>query len=154
MPTKNSVHELARDCIAVRIRLLGRFITSVYDEFNRPHGVRVAQVNILTVVGRAGPLTPSEVARILVMDRSTLSRDLESLLEEGWLRSLPGKDRRSYSLQLTPAGQAKLEAIMPSWRSAQAEVERRLGKESIAGIFAAVDRLRAEQASEDQSQSE
>ena len=145
MPAKNCVLELSRECVAVRIRLLGRFVTSVYDEFIRPHGLRVAQANILTVVGRAGPLPPSEVARILVMDRSTLSRDLESLLEEGWLKSSAGEDRRSYRLQLTPAGQAKLDAIMPAWRLAQAEVTRRLGEENLAGLFAAVDRLWAEQ---------
>jgi DNA-binding MarR family transcriptional regulator len=118
----------------------------VYDEFIRPHGVRVAQVSILSAVGRAGPVTPTELARNLVMDRSTLSRDLESLLDEGWLTSTAGEDRRSYHLQLTPAGQAKLEAIMPAWRLAQAEVTRRLGEENLEGLFAAVDRLWAEQA--------
>ena len=65
MSTPAIVRQMARECVAVRVRLLNRLITKVCDEGLRPFGVRVAQVNILVAVAHDGPLTPNEVAKRL-----------------------------------------------------------------------------------------
>lgn len=135
------VTEIADGCIAVRVRLLNRLVSGVCDAGLRGHGLSVAQVNILVAVGHSGPLTPSEVAAALVMDKSTLSRDVGPLLKKGWLRKAAGPDRRSHTLELTAAGREKLAAILPAWRAAQRELRERLGPDNLAGLFAAVDRV-------------
>ena len=76
MRAADPIREIAEGCIAVRVRLLNRLVSGVCDAGLRGHGVSVAQVNILVAVGQAGPLTPTRLAARLVMDRSTLSRDV------------------------------------------------------------------------------
>ncbi|HVL14896.1 MAG TPA: MarR family winged helix-turn-helix transcriptional regulator [Gemmata sp.] len=141
MAARDPVREIAEGCIAVRVRLLNRLVTGVCDAGLRGHDVSVAQVNILVAVGHSGPHTPSEVAARLVMDRSTLSRDVEALLAKGWLRRLPGADRRSHQLELTPAGREKVASILPAWRAGQAELRKALGADNLGGVFAAADRV-------------
>ena len=79
------------------------------------------------------------------MDKSTLSRDVESLLKRGWLRKVAGGDRRSHKLELTPAGRDKVAAILPAWQAAQTALRAKLGTENLAGVFAAADRVWAEE---------
>lgn len=141
--TRDPVAEIARACIAVRVRMLNRLVTRVCDAGLRGHGVSVAQVNILVAVGHAGPVAPSDLAAALVLDKSTLSRDVVALLGRGWLRKAAGADKRSHRLELTPAGREKVASILPAWRAAQDELRDRLGADNLAGVFAAVERGRA-----------
>jgi DNA-binding MarR family transcriptional regulator len=144
MPARDPIDEMAKGCIAVRVRLLNRLVSGVCDAGLRGHGISVAQMNILVAVGHAGPLKPTDVAAALVMDKSTLSRDVVVLLDSGWLRRGGGDDKRSHTLELTPAGREKLTSLLPVWRAGQAELRKRLGAENLAGLFAAVDRVWAE----------
>lgn len=141
MSASDPVREIAEKCIAVRVRVLNRLVTGVCDAGLRGHGITVAQVNILVAVGHAGPLTPTALSAALVMDKSTLSRDVAALLANKWLRKAPGADKRSHTLELTPAGRDKLAAITPAWRAAQAELSERLGAANLDGVFAAVERV-------------
>ncbi len=65
---------ITRDCLAVRLRLLNRVITSVYDEALRPLGIRVSQMNILIAVAAFGPVMPKDVCKVLKIEASTMSR--------------------------------------------------------------------------------
>jgi DNA-binding MarR family transcriptional regulator len=138
------VTEMAEGCIAVRVRLLNRLVTAVCDAGLRGHGASVAQVNVLVAVGHSGPLSPTDLAAALVMDKSTLSRDAAPLLKYGWLRKVPGADKRSHQLELTPAGRAKVASLLPAWRAAQKALKERLGDVYLAGVFAIADRVWAE----------
>ena len=147
MSKSDPVREMAEGCIAVRVRLLNRLVTGVCDAGLRGHGMSIAQVNILVAVGHTGALTPTELAAGLVMDKSTLSRDLPTLFAAGWLRKVGGNDKRSYKLELTDTGRQKVAAILPAWRTAQTELRARLGGDNLLGIFSAADLIWAEQKS-------
>ncbi|MCI0704476.1 MAG: MarR family winged helix-turn-helix transcriptional regulator [Planctomycetia bacterium] len=149
MVARDAVREIAQGCIAVRVRLLNRLVSGICDAGLREHGVNVAQVNILVAVGHSGPLTPSEVAATLVMDKSTLSRDVEALLANDWLRKIAGNDKRSHKLELTAAGREKVASILPVWREAQTELRKRLGAKNLTGLFAAAERIWAEQSADE-----
>jgi len=138
------VAEIAEGCIAVRVRLLNRLVTAVCDSGLRGHGVSVAQVNVLVAVGHSGPLAPTDLAAALVMDKSTLSRDVAPLLKAGWLKKVPGADKRSHKLELTTAGREKVAALLPAWRAAQKALRDRLGDVYLAGVFAIADRVWAD----------
>lgn len=140
---RDPVAEIARECIAVRVRMLNRYVTGVCDAGLRGHDVSVAQVNILVAVGHTGPVPPTDLAAALVLEKSTLSRDVVALLGRGWLRKVAGADKRSHRLELTPAGRDKVASILPAWRAAQAELRARLGADNLAGVFAAAGRGRA-----------
>src|SRR6266536_2842257 len=100
---KNSrtIDAIARNCVAVRLRLLNRVITNLYDDALRPLGLKVSQMNILVVAARLGVASPSQVCRILKMDLSTLSRNLERLRARGWIESVTEKDARVHPFRVT-----------------------------------------------------
>ncbi|MFC1836152.1 MarR family winged helix-turn-helix transcriptional regulator [Thermodesulfobacteriota bacterium] len=77
--TESITAELARDCIAVRVRLINRVITAIYDEALRPFGVKASQMNILVAVSAFGPAKPVNVCRVLHLDPSTMSRNVERM---------------------------------------------------------------------------
>src|SRR4051812_25422834 len=76
---------IAGECLAVRVRTLNRAVTALYDEALRPHGLRVGQLNLLVAVARMGTAKPGDLCRVLRMDKSTLSRDVEVMRRNGWL---------------------------------------------------------------------
>src|SRR5436305_15230566 len=78
---------IAAECIAVRVRALNRASTSLYDDALRPHGLRVGQLNLLVAIARMGSARPGDLCRILHMDKSTLSRDLNLLRRNGWIET-------------------------------------------------------------------
>lgn len=138
------IRQMGRECIAARIRILNRLVTQECDEGLRPHKVRVALVNVLVAVAVSGPVTPTTLARRLFLDKSTLSRDVEKLLEKAWLEAVPSEDGRSHTLQATEAGLAFLETLHPAWDAAQKRVAERLGPEFLSSLSRAVDGLWAE----------
>src|SRR5436305_5311418 len=84
---------IAAECIAVRVRALNRAITALYDDALRPHGLRVGQLNLLVAVARMGTARPADLCRVLNMDKSTLSRDVEVMRRNGWLEVEEGAGR-------------------------------------------------------------
>src|SRR5262245_20228467 len=132
--------EIAENCLASRLRLLNRVITNLYDDALRPHGLRVSQMNILVVVARAGPLRAVDAARRLRLDTSTLSRDLDRLLERKWIRASPGKGR-AQQLEITAAGQELLAKTLDDWRATQRKARAVLSPTAADAISAAVDAL-------------
>src|SRR5215469_6990477 len=92
-PTPTDV--IACNCIAVRLRLLNRVVTNLYDDALRPLGVKVSQLNILCVTAKLGLAPPAKVCDILQLDASTLSRNVERMRRHGWLEVVPGKDART-----------------------------------------------------------
>ncbi|HEY4769754.1 MAG TPA: MarR family transcriptional regulator, partial [Myxococcales bacterium] len=76
---------MASECLAVRVRRLGRVITRVYDAALAPHGVTIAQLNLLTAIVAADGPRPTDLVRILDVEKSTLSRDLQRMEHLGWI---------------------------------------------------------------------
>src|SRR5205823_14810767 len=103
---------IAGECLAGRVRVLSRVVTGIYDDALRPHKVRVSQMNVLVAVAAMGPVRAADVCRRLRLDKSTLSRDLDRLLDRGWVRATPGTGR-SQDLEATPAGRAMSRKTLP-----------------------------------------
>src|SRR5690348_8334744 len=118
---------IAAECLAVRVRALNRAVTALYDEALRPHGLRVGQLNLLVAVARLGTARPGDLCRILQMDKSTLSRDVEVMRRNGWLEVGDSADARARPLRLSPEGRALLERVVPAWRWAQEQARKLIG---------------------------
>jgi DNA-binding MarR family transcriptional regulator len=128
------------ECFAGRVQILNRVATGIYDDALRPHGVRVSQMNVLAVVAARGPVQASEICRRLRLDKSTLSRDLDRLLERGWVRSTLGAGR-ARNLEATDGGRALIRAVLPAWEGAQERARQVLGAAVTDGILEAVNGL-------------
>ena len=139
---------IAGQCLGVRVRTLNRAVTSLYDEALRPHGLRAGQLNLLVAVARMETAKPSELCRLLRMEKSTLSRDVELMRRNGWLEVHDSGDKRARPLKISAEGLALIEAVVPAWRQAQKRAGAMLGRAVSAAIRRAVDQLWREKTTE------
>jgi DNA-binding MarR family transcriptional regulator len=135
------IDQIAGECIAVRLRMLNRVITNIYDNALRPLDLKVSQMNILVAAAKMGTVRPLEVCEYLHLDVSTLSRNVERMKARGWLEVVPDKDGRSQPFQLTPQGRKLLEKAVPAWSEAQQQVKRVLGDRFVDQLNQAMKRV-------------
>jgi DNA-binding MarR family transcriptional regulator len=114
-------------CMCGNFRRASRALTQLYDDALRPTGLRATQFTILQVLSRAGELSQSEIAQILAMDSTTLTRTLRIMSREGWIAERRGEDRRERWLRLAKAGRDQFNRAFPRWEKVQAQLERQLG---------------------------
>ena len=118
-----TVHSLAQTiaegCLAMRTRRISRTLTRIYDEELRPHGASAAQQSVLVALGVAGQLRPFQLAAVLDLEKSTVSRNLRRLEQLGWI-AIEADSSGSQIVRLTDAGASKLRATAPAWERAQA----------------------------------
>jgi DNA-binding MarR family transcriptional regulator len=137
---------IARECLVVRLRLLNRVVTNIYDDALRPLGVKASQLNILVVAAKLGLARPADVCKRLQLDTSTLSRNVDRMRAQDWLEVVSDDDGRAQPFQLTAKGRRLLERAMPAWEVAQAKVKKLIGADAVASIDDAVKRIRSDQA--------
>lgn len=126
--------EIAQSCLAVRLRALSRHVSTIYDEALRPFQVKVSQLNVLVAIGATGGTSPARLAGLLTLEKSTLSRNVDKLVDRGWVH-VEGAGR-GQQLTLTAEGAALVKTALPAWRRAQAEVEQQLGPEGAKAVHA------------------
>jgi DNA-binding MarR family transcriptional regulator len=136
-----SVNTIAGSCVAVRLRLLNRVVTNLYDDVLRPLGLKISQMNILVATAKLGVAQPAHVCEILQLDVSTLSRNVDRMKERGWLEVVPGEDARTQPFRLTPSGKRLIEKAIPAWEEAQDRAAELLGAEGVALLDRAVRKL-------------
>ncbi len=117
------------DCACFNLRKAARAITHLYDEMLRPTGLRTTQFTLLVATKILEPITVTRLAKMGVMDRTTLTRNLRPLEKQGLIQIALGKDQRTRVVTLTPEGQKALAQAFPLWKKAQAQVIKELGPE-------------------------
>jgi DNA-binding MarR family transcriptional regulator len=143
---RRAIDNIARTCIAVRLRLLNRVVTNLYDEALRPLGLKVSQLNVLVVTAKLGLAQPAQVCDLLQLDPSTLSRNVERMRAKDWLEVVPGEDARAQPFRLTPQGKRLIEKAVPAWEEAQQKAAELLGEEGMALLTRTVSKLGMPQA--------
>lgn len=116
-----------KDCHCLAARKHAREITRLYEEKLRPHGLRATQFSVLAALALKGPTPLGELADLLGVERTTLTRSADRLENEGWVAEAEADDARKRCLQLTPAGRETVESAYPAWKEAQDEIDRQLG---------------------------
>jgi DNA-binding MarR family transcriptional regulator len=136
-----SIDTISKTCIAVRLRLLNRVVTNLYDDALRPIGLKVSQLNILIVAARLGLARPGQVCGILQLDASTLSRNVERMRAHGWLEIVPEEDARSQPFRLTAQGRRLIEKAAPAWEKAQRQAAELLGDAGVGLLDKAAKKI-------------
>jgi DNA-binding MarR family transcriptional regulator len=131
-----AIREVGKRCACFNLRRVTRAVTQLYDDFLRPCGLRVTQFSVLVALRNMERATINQLADKLVVDRTTLTRNLRPLQEAGLVRTRPGVDRRVREISLTPAGEDKLHQALPHWREAQNEMRRSLGRDRLERLLA------------------
>ena len=115
-------------CLGTSLRRATRAATRLYDRELRETGLRSTQFTLLQALDLAGEITQGRLGSVLSLDSTTLTRSLQALIDEGWVRDARGDDRRERHLQLTPAGRRKLQDATPAWRRAQNRLKKAIGR--------------------------
>ena len=111
--------QVATQCACGNFRKATRAVTQFFDECLEPTGLRSTQFVILAAVGAMQPTSIARLAREMVMDPSTLARNLRPLEGQGLVEKVSREGRRSVNLSLTVEGQSRLNQGFPLWRDAQ-----------------------------------
>jgi DNA-binding MarR family transcriptional regulator len=124
-------------CNCLAVRQAARHITQFYDQYLAPSGLRTTQFSILTKLKRLGPMTINALAAELVMDRTTLGRNILPLQRDGLIAVVKGStDRRSKELRMTEAGAECLRTAVEGWSEAQTQFEAVFGAKRAAELRA------------------
>jgi DNA-binding MarR family transcriptional regulator len=128
-----------RGCTNLKLRQLSRVVTRHYDAYVAVTGLKNTQYSLLSHVVLCGPIRPSDLAQRMRLDASTVTRNLQPLVTQGWLRQGPGENARSRLVEATDAGHAKRAEAQRAWKQAQFSLNARLGSGRVAALHALVD---------------
>src|SRR5690349_23034092 len=128
-------------CACGRLRRATRALTQLYDDAMMPAGLRVTQFSLLRTLARNGALRISDLAARQLLDRTALSRNLDPLVEHGFVEVLTGHDARTREVALTREGSAALKRAEPHWARAQKIVAQRLGADRLDALIATLGEL-------------
>ncbi len=123
------------ECNCLAIRQAARHVTQCYDQLFAPTGLRATQYAILSRLRHLGPMSINALANLLVMDRTTLGRNILPLQRDGLIEVAPSpKDRRRHELRLTEAGRETHRAALSHWEAAQQRFSTVFGDDRAAAL--------------------
>lgn len=128
--------EVAGTCVAGNLRRVSRAVAKVYDAALKPSGLRGTQFNLMTAIIIMGPVAISKLAEVLVMDRTTLTRNLGPIQKQGLVDISPGDDQRTRIVEMTLEGKQIYQQALPLWDKAQNEMAGKLGNDRIKSLLA------------------
>ncbi len=137
----DNIEEIAENCVAARLRSLNRMVSGIYDVSIRPLGLTISQLNILVVTGKLGTAKPKDICSILQLGPSTLSRNVDKLVSNGWIDIQPGEDGRAHVLKLSIRGSETIGRAYPAWKKAQEKAHALLGEEQAESIVAIANQV-------------
>ncbi|MEZ4861742.1 MAG: MarR family winged helix-turn-helix transcriptional regulator [Caldilineaceae bacterium] len=130
------LYAIAQQCVCFNLRRGARAVTQYFDGLFQPYGLRATQFSVLGALAIAAAqersVSLTQIAEALVMDRSTLARNLQPLERDGLVEIALGADRRTRVARLTPAGHARLAQVIGAWDEGQAHFAAELGIEQLA----------------------
>lgn len=133
---------VAEQCLAGRVRRLNRIITGLYDRALQPLGLKINQANILVMLSLTGGATASDIAKVLVMEKSTVSRNLERMRKKGWIEVADKEAGLLQAVTVTALGRKLLAAAHTAWQAAQQQATELLGQEGVAAVMRIHENMR------------
>ncbi len=120
--------EQVQNCTSFHLRKASRAVTQMFDEALKPCGLYSTQFTLLNAIFFSQPATITKLSKALIMDRTTLTRNLNPLKKNGWIEISPGEDKRTKTLSITSSGKKVLNDATLYWNQVQKQVVGKLGK--------------------------
>ena len=114
-------------CACLSLRGAARAVTRMYDEILKPSGLKATQFSVLVVVATQGPASRTVISNALVMDRTTLTRNLKPLIGRGLIKSGKSQDHRQRPIEITSKGETVLARALPLWKQAHDQIVTGVG---------------------------
>jgi len=133
--------EIGRTCACGTLRRASRLTTQIYDKFLQPSGLKITQFIMLMSVKILGPITIPKLAKKLLMDRTTCTRNLKSLQEKNLIIFEQSEDKRMKKIVLTDQGNEIIEQAIPLWEKAQNFLLNKVGENQMASLVKDLSRM-------------
>jgi len=137
-PDKAACADAARVCACFNLRKASRAVSKLFDDTLQPIGLRSTQFVTLLAIHVNEPIGLSALAREMVADRSTLTRNLNVLEREGMLKQKPARGR-AHLYALTDKGRRVLIEGIPLWEKAQTRFVDQLGQKNWSGMLGGLE---------------
>lgn len=135
---------IARECTCIQVRQASRVLTKLYDNELRDSGLQESQLSVLVAIAHFGESGASmgNLAEVLRMDRTTVSRNLGPLEKTGLVRvARSPDDARTRMVLLSRAGERAIVAALPMWERAQKKVRDAMGDALLAELAGNLERV-------------
>jgi DNA-binding MarR family transcriptional regulator len=119
-------------CLAAKAILSMRSLTNIYKKHLKKHDITQSQLGIMIMLGHCQKIPQADLGRMLLLERSTVSRDLKRLIENGYLKRQGAVNK--LNIEITEKGMGHLEAILPDWEKARSESEIVLGEDGMQAL--------------------
>jgi len=130
-------HQVRDSCLCLHTQRAARALARRFDEELAAVELSSGQFSLLISLNRPEPPSLGAVAKLLAMDRTTLTANLKPLQRRGLVKVAAAReDRRSRLLQLTPAGRRLLRQVVPIWRRTHRELDRGFSRAGLADLRA------------------
>ena len=135
---KKSVSEeldfIPATCVGAQVRKLSRIVSKKYNDVFSPFGINLSQAHLLFATSTKHGILQTEIACALVLERSTIHRDIKRLIDRNFLKLEKNVGIKSPSVYLTKEGKSFVKGLLPVWKKTQSELEKLLGNEMIGNI--------------------
>lgn len=138
---RSQCKHVACQCACFNLRKVARLVTQVFDRHLAEHGLKSTQFTLLvaTALGRSTSVT--RLAQALVMDRTTVTRNLRPLEKDGLVRIGLGSNMRTRSVTLTAKGEDLVQAGIEPWNRAQGEIVQAFGEDRWSRLLADLNQM-------------
>lgn len=143
MANDGDIHPAPRGCTNLKLKQASRLVSRHYEAFVGPTGLKATQYSLLSYVVKLGPLRAGELAAAMRLDASTLSRNLQPLIDKAWVRVHAGDDARSRVVEATDAGRALRTQAQKAWKRAQLALNDKLGAARVLALHGLLDECMA-----------
>ena len=135
LKNKKLRNDIGYNCVCFNLRRAARQVTQRFDRTLRQSGLKANQFSILMASYDPDGIRLTRMAKILGMERTTLTRNLALLEKLGLVSIDPGDDRRERKIRITEKGAGLLEKALPLWQKAQYEIVELVGRDKIDGLL-------------------
>lgn len=131
---------LSTVCACTKLRRSARAVTAFYDAALEGSGLTTPQFSLLRMLARSGACSLTQFSEYTGHDRTTISRTVGALRDQGLVQPAKGEDKRARMIELAPAGREAIARCGPAWEAAEARVDTLLGGDR-AALFALLDKI-------------
>lgn len=121
-------------CYGIKFKRASSALTKYYDSMLKPVNLTVSQFSLLNDIKYIKTCNKTQLAKYAKLDRTTIIRNLNVLLEKGLVEEIEGETNRNNLIQLTKLGNLTIEQGYVLWKQAQKNIRKTIGEENL-GLF-------------------
>lgn len=123
-----------KNCLTFKAQRVARTMGRQMEMALKPVGLTNQQFTTLTILSSMKTVSVSDLADMMGVERTTMTRNIEQMRKKNWLEQVPAKDQRIRAYEITKAGKDLYGKAVPLWQAQQEIFIDTLGDEAVGGL--------------------